>query len=267
MVMDSIKLKKQCKTCEFNFDGICIGGGDLYEYGSEITDNSQLCDAWGANLEYYTYETTTAPRFLREQLNDCNISYAKFSSMFNKYSQGEAIPINIFDAIKFIYGISMIDIAVLLNVTFGVVYRAKSCGIPAKRLSQFSDVLGIQQELLISTTTKDFDKLEETKDEFWSRPNIKTQLSSMPEWKEKLAYNISAFYLHCPIHLAWDFARVDKFYWSSKMPINHFTDSEKNMINFLTRRSKKCRPSVEIDYSLDITCSPHMRTTYDNHLR
>lgn len=261
--MDSIKLKKQCKTCEFNFDGICAGGGDLYEYGSQIIDDSQLCDAWSADLDYYTYETTTAPRFLREQLNDCSISYAKFSTMYDKYFQGEAIPINIFDAVKFIYGISMVDIAVLMDVTFGVVYRAKSCGIPAKRLSQFSDVLGLSQDLLMSITTGDFAKLQESKDKFWAQPNIQSRLNSMPRWKENLAYEISSFYLHCPLHLARDFARIDKFYWSSSMNIDNFTDSEKNMIGFLTRKSKKHKPALEIDYSLDIACNPHMRTTYN----
>ena len=30
-----MKVKRECNTCEFNFDGICAGHGDVYDYGEK----------------------------------------------------------------------------------------------------------------------------------------------------------------------------------------------------------------------------------------
>ena len=121
-------MKKQCKTCEFNFDGICAGHGDEYEYGAKIIDDTKCCDDWGADFEYFNYSMKSAPRFLREQYNDCHISYDEFTTKLNDLEVGNSVSINLFDAIKYIYGISMVDIAVLIDETFGVVYSEKPEG-------------------------------------------------------------------------------------------------------------------------------------------
>lgn len=255
-----MRLEKHCRTCEFNFNSVCAGHGNTYKYGDKITDETKTCDDWGASLDYYTYTTTYAPRFLRERLNECKISYVKFSTLLDDYIGGNGIPINIFDAVKFIYGISMVDIAVLLDVTFGVVYRAKTSGIPAKRIKQFTEVLGIPPELLISTTTKDFDKLRQAKEAFFARPNIEQRLNAMPEWKQTLAHDLSSVYFHCPIHIAKELARVDKIYWTAQMPKDGLTASEEKMIDFITRRNKNHQPYTGLEYSLDIACMPHVRT-------
>lgn len=259
-----MKLVRQCRTCEFNVDSICTGHGDIYKYGDKITDETQICDDWGANLDYFTYTTANAPRFLREPLNDCQISYGKFSSLLDSYIGEKGIPINIFDAVKFIYGISMVDIAVLLDVSFGVVYRAKTRGITAKRIKQFAELFGISPELLVSTTTRDFDKLRQAKEAFFARPDIEQRLNAMPEWKQTLAHNISSLYLHCPIHIAREFARVDKIYWTDQMPMEGLTESEEKMIIFITHSSKYYRPVISLDYSLDIACIPHMKIAMYN---
>lgn len=62
---------------------------------------------------------TTAPRFLRGPHNAYRISYQEFSKLFDDYSAGIPVTIDIFDAIKYIYGcaISMVDIAAVLDVT------------------------------------------------------------------------------------------------------------------------------------------------------
>lgn len=247
-------MEKQCKTCEFNFDGICAGHGDTYSYGEKITDDTKYCDDWGANLDYFSYVTKNAPRFLREQLHDCRISYGVFSSQFDDYVAGNSIPINFFDAVKFIYGISMVDIAVLLNVSFGVVYRAKTKGVPAKRINQFSKALCVEAELLKDITTSDFDKLRVSREDFFKQSNIEQRINSMPEWKLALANAISSIYLRCPIHIAKEFARIDKFYWTRGMPLNDFTESEKALVKYISHKS-----GVELEYSLDLACSPHMR--------
>ena len=130
-------MKKQCSNCEFNFGGTCAGHGDVYQYGETISDDTKCCDSWGASLEYYVNQTTTAPRFLRDAHNDCRISYHEFSKYVDDVESGKPVAINIFDAVKHIYGISMVDIAVLLGVTYGVVYRAKTKGFAKKYSSKF----------------------------------------------------------------------------------------------------------------------------------
>ena len=156
-------MEKSCKTCEFNFDGVCAGHGNVYEYGEKIVDDSKLCDDWSASLEYFTYQTNHAPRFLRDAYNRCCISYQEFSRKLDDFKDGKPVPINFFDAIKAVYGLSMVDIAVLLDVTFGVVYRAKTQGFSSKRIKQFSNALRVPENLLLNTTTGDFEELEQCK--------------------------------------------------------------------------------------------------------
>lgn len=253
-------LEKQCKTCEFNFNGVCVGHGDTYKHGDKIIDETKSCNDWGASVDYFTYTIVNAPRFLREPLIDCKIQYSEFLKLLDNYFKSDGISINFFDAVKYIYGISMVDIAVLLNVSFGVVYRAKTRGIPAKRLKQFSEILCVPPELLTSTSTHDFDKLQKGKKAFFSRPNIEQRLTAMPEWKKKLAHELSSVYLNCPLHIAKELARIDKIYWTKEMSLEGLTGSEEKMITFITRRSKKHQPVINLEYSLDIACKPHVYT-------
>lgn len=44
-----MKISKICKTCEFNFDGICAGKG-IYGYGEKITDMSIECNVMHCRL-------------------------------------------------------------------------------------------------------------------------------------------------------------------------------------------------------------------------
>lgn len=251
-----MKRVKECKNCEFNFDGICVGNGDLYDYGEKITDDSKCCEYWNSNLDCFSYEIYNAPRFLRETYHDCSISYSEFSSLLDNYIDGKSIPINIFDAIKLIYGISMVDIAVLLDVTFGVVYRAKTKGFAQKRIKQFSSGLFIDSKILLNCTTSNFDKLKESNKLFWSESNISEKLNTFPSWKKELSRTISC-YLKCPINFAREFTRVDKLYWDADMPLDDFTESEKKMINYIVKHNNK-QDVREINYFLDIACQPHL---------
>lgn len=253
-------MEKECSNCEFNFSGTCAGHGSVYKYGDTIIDDTKCCDDWSASFEYFCDETTSAPRFLREAFNDCRLSYAEFSKLNDDFLAGKAVPINIFDAIKHVYGISMVDIAIALGVSFGVVYRAKTKGFVQKRIKQFANGLCIPEKYLKGITTSDFDDLSKCKEEFFNRPNIKETLESVPEWKGNLARDISAVYVHCPIHVAKTIARVDKLYWNKNFSMSEYTDSEKVLINYISRDSKKHEPVHNLEYFLDIACSPHMRT-------
>lgn len=253
-------MDKQCSNCEFNFGGTCAGHGDTYQYGEVITDDTKCCDYWGASLEYYVNQTRTAPRFLRDAHNYCRISYHEFSKYVDDVESGKPVAINIFDAIKYIYGISMVDIAVLLGVTYGVVYRAKTKGFAKKRLNQFAAVLCIPERLLLNTTTEDFEELRKCKEIFSAQPNINEALESMPDWKMKLAQEISSVYVHCPIHIAKTLARVDHLYWNNSFAMDEYTESERVFINYIARGTKKQKPIHNLEYFLDIAGSPHMRT-------
>lgn len=252
-------MKKECSNCEFNLGGICAGSGSVYKYGEKIIDDTQYCDCWGASLGYYEEETKNAPRFLRDAYHDCRLSYSEFSRQYDDYLSGKAVPIDIFEAIKHVYGISMIDIAVVLNVSYGVVYKAKTSGFAKKRVKQFATGLCIPEKFLHAFSSSDFEELEKCKQAFFAQPNIKETMESMPEWKVKLAEDISSNYVHCPIHIARTIARVDKIYWNYSLPKEEYTESEQVFINYISRKTKKFKPIHELEYFLDNTCSPHMR--------
>jgi len=253
-------MKKQCSTCEFNSNKTCYGHGSVYQYGDIITDDTKCCDGWSASFEHFVTQTTTAPRFLRDALNDCRISYQEFSQYIDDFEAGNPVPINIFDAVKYIYGISMVDIAVLLGVTYGVVYRAKTKGFAKKRIAQFADGLCIPEKFLFNITTKDFDELKKCKEAFFAKPNISRTLEMMPDWKVKLSQEISSIYVHCPIHIAKSLARVDNLFWNNAFSMDGYTESEQMFINYIRKETKKCKAVHNLEYSLDIACSPHMHT-------
>lgn len=253
-------MKKQCSNCEFNFSGTCAGHGDVYQYGETISDDTKYCDSWGASLEYYMKQTTTAPRFLRDAHNDCRISYHEFSRYVDDFKSGKPVAVNIFDAVKNIYGISMVDISVLLGVTYGVVYRAKTKGFAKKRLAQFAAGLCIPERLLLNTTTGDFEELTKCKESFFAQPNINEILESMPDWKMKLAQEISSIYVRCPIHIAKTIARVDHLYWDKAFSMDEYTESERVFINYIARGTRQQKSVHNLEYFLDIAGSPHMRT-------
>lgn len=252
-------MKKDCSTCEFNFEGICAGHGDVYQYGEKITNDTKCCNGWSENFEYFQHKIATAPRFLRDFYNDYHISYQEFSKLVDDYNAGIPVTINIFDAIKYIYGISMVDIAVILNTTYGVVYRAKTQGIAKKRITQFANGLCIPERLLLNVTTDDFKELTRCKDEFFSNQNINKLLISMPNWKDRLAQEISAAYVHCPIHIAKSLARVDHLYWDEEVPLDEYTESERAFISYIARETKKYEAAHHLEYFLDIACRPHMK--------
>lgn len=252
-------INRCCKTCEFNSDGICAGHGDTYKYGEAITDDSRTCEDWGASFDYYSQITVNAPRFLREQLNDCRISYETFEYQYDDFLSDRSVPLNFFDAIKYIYGISMVDIAVLLNVSFGVVYRAKTQGIPGKRVKQFTDELLVNPEWLKKVTTSDFSRLSESRAALFAQPNIESRIAAIPEWKQKLIDKIcSKAYLSCPVHLAREFARVDKLFWTNDMPLDDFTAPERALVKYVSAHPSEPGRVVRIDYSLDMACTPHL---------
>lgn len=253
-VEEFMELKHQCSNCEFNFDGVCAGGG--LTYGQKIADASKCCEEWSANQEYFAYESLVAPRFLREKFHDCSLSYAEFSAQHDDFREGRAVPINIFDAIKYVYGLSIVDIAVLTDVTYGVVYQAKTKRIPKKRIQQFCNALCITEDGLLTNSTSVFNELRKGKELLVGQGKLTERLSRTPDWMQYIADYICNECLHCPVHLAKEFARIDRMYWEQGVNIDEYTGSEKALIAYLSKRNKSIR---SIEYFLDMAGVPHIK--------
>lgn len=252
-------MEKSCKNCEFNYDGICTGNSQVYKYGEKILDETQFYKCWSANFEYYSYELHAMPRFLREK----NHAGHRLYHAFDDYCAGKPVEINFFDAVKQVYGISMVDIAVLMDVSFGVVHRAKLQGIPQKRILQFSKALCVPPELLDINSTAVFEELEKTKQLFFAQEGIEQKLSAMPPWKNNLARTISQVTLKCPIHIAKELSRVDKFYWEMEDSMSEYTKSEQMFIEYVCKHTSKQLTAIE--YQLDRGCLPHFSIRYVNY--
>ena len=116
-------------------------------------------------------------------------------------------------------------------------HRARSMGTPDKRLKNFSQVLCIPINFFQKITTHDFDQLKICKEEFEQSTNIKAALEYVPEWKQKLIFNITN-YLHCPIHIAKEVARVDKLNWQIHSN-DILNDSVKILVDWVSKTAKK----------------------------
>lgn len=234
----------------------CYCEGEPVTYGEMDREDS---------FEEFVYNKRHAPRFLREAFNDCYIPYSEFLSRRTDYFAGKPVPINLFDAIKQVYGISMVDIAVVLGVSFGVVYNAKIKGVPAKRIGQLSSGLCIPEKILTKTTTADLEELEGCKEEFFARAGIDNLIQSVPEWKANLANEISNEYVRCPIDVARRIARVDKVVWEHGDSLDEYTGYERELIKYVSRESKKHKPVHHLEYSLLNSGHPRMYTRMINN--
>ena len=93
------------------------------------------------------------------------------------------------------------------------------------------------------------------------RDNIKAALEYVPEWKQKLIFNITN-YLHCPIHIAKEVARVDKLNWQIHSN-DILNDSEKILVDWVSKTAKKQKQTaLSIEYLLDRATLPHFHATY-----
>ena len=208
-----MSLIKQCGNCEFNFGGTCAGGdNDKHQYGATISDETAVCGGWGVSLDYFTEITHKAPWYIREPYDSMRIDYSTFEELLEADGRGEAIEVNIYDAIKHIYKISLVDLAVILGVSFNVIYRAKTHGTPEKRQSAFSKILCLPQKFFTQVTTHDFCELEQCAAVFSAQTDITLISKEMPDWKQAIAGEVSAV-LRCPIHIAKEIARVDFLKW------------------------------------------------------
>lgn len=94
-----MKISKICKTCEFNFDGICAGKG-IYGYGEKITDMSKECNGWGISLEYYSEVINRMPWYIKEPFERGKIYFNEALHKLEEDETEKGTQINIYDAIE-----------------------------------------------------------------------------------------------------------------------------------------------------------------------
>lgn len=228
-----------------------------YDNTTGVETTSGCSSEFEEYKEHLAHLQKIAPRFLREAYIDYHISLPEYSRLSEDYAAGRPIPVNLFDAIKRIYGISMVDIAVLLEISFGVVFKAKTTRIPAKRTLQFCSALCIPERFISSLTTDDFPELERCKEKFYDKPGITEAIMGFPSWKTDLANDACASF-QCPINIAKEIARVDKLIWKKGDSLDEYTESERVLIIYATRESKKYKPAHFLRYALNISGRSHL---------
>lgn len=152
-------LNKTCKTYEL-YDGKVCG---IYK-----TDKKEVCEDWGASLDYYNEITKTAPWYIRIPHERYEIQYEQFMELLQKDADGIPIEINIYDAIEEIYKLNDIELAGVLDVSVGVIQYAKRRKTIAKRKKQFSSKLHIPESFFDKFLSTQLNILEECKKEFQS---------------------------------------------------------------------------------------------------
>lgn len=98
---------KQCSTCDFNFSGKCGISGNM------IPDITQSCSDWEESQDYYAVMYQNAPWYIRNPYDE-NPS-VNLGELLEMDSKGEAITVNIFDAIKEFYGLTLVDLQFFLG--------------------------------------------------------------------------------------------------------------------------------------------------------
>lgn len=252
-----MKIIRQCRTCKFNFSGTCAcGDNDTHKYGDEIKNDNDCCEGWNVSFEYFTEITSNLPWYARESYLEGKISFSAVIDMLEADARGEAVEVNIFDVIKKIYDLSLVDLAIILNVSFGVMHRARRLGVPQKRIKKFSETLCIPIELFDKSTTADFDKIEKCKIEFYDKLENGAFEKNIPDWKKDLDIDVSNI-LRCPIHISRDIAFIDKLYWQTNN--NELNSNEQLLIDFLSKQAKKeNRELVKVEYYLDLSTGIHL---------
>ena len=120
-----MRIDKICKTCGFDFNGVC----GMYTTCKE----GEECDDWEASLEYYTEITKKAPWYIKKPYDQCKISYEKFLDLLQQDEQGVGVEINIYDAIEKVYELNSVELAGVLDVSMGVLGYASTQRTITKR--------------------------------------------------------------------------------------------------------------------------------------
>ncbi len=161
-----MKLNKTCKTCEFNFGGVCSGEGN-YKYGETIKELDMECESWDISFDYFCKITEEAPWYIKNQYKRGKIYFSEFLEKLEEDETVRGTVINIYDAIEHVYGIPWWELNEILEVSSGVVRRAVCQGTVDKRKKQFAPILCIPESFFDEFYSKQLKELEECKKQFF----------------------------------------------------------------------------------------------------
>lgn len=173
LIIELLKIKlhldKSCRTCEFNFDGICTGGE---KYGSKIEDLNSMCEDWGINFERYDFITSNLPWYFKNKFRRNKIGISKLLNLIELDEQNIPIELNIFELVEQVYGLSYPhEIAEIIGIPETVLCYAYMHGTPLKRIGDFSSKLCIPMKYFENVTTVDIPEITKCKNEFLKRYN------------------------------------------------------------------------------------------------
>lgn len=229
----------------------------------KITDDSKGCDDWGADVKYYTEITENAPWYIREDYNDCKISYGEFLKRIDDDDNGIPIKVNLYDAVEKIYGISRVELAEILNVSLGVVNYARNQGTVAKRVVDFSMKLFIPVKFFSQITTNDFKELEKCKDEFFSQGNPRAARDKNMKWKREKFLPMVQEFLNCSCEMAEKYYVITHLEWTKNAKMDNHNELEREFIDFVVRTHRnKGYELSSFEYQIDKIGRPKLSLNY-----
>ncbi|MCM1114324.1 MAG: hypothetical protein NC397_02375 [Clostridium sp.] len=212
-----LHLDKTCRTCEFNFDGICAGGE---KYGSRIEDLNNVCDDWGINYDHYDYITSNLPWYFKNKFKRNKIGIGGLLYLIELDEQNVPIELDIFELVEQVYGLRYPhEIAEALGVSESVLCYAHMHGTPLKRIGDFSSKLCIPMKYFEKVTTLDIPEITKCKNEFLKRHNgsleeIKQSTNERLAKEEEIENKIN--------YPKWKKEFDDKLHMYAKIsPLNH----------------------------------------------
>lgn len=126
-----------------------------------------MCKDWDISFEHLMEVCSQAPWYIVDNFNKgIDFSWGSVIEKLEKENRGEAVEINLYDAIEKIYGLNIVNLADLLGVSVGVVARAKSRYTPEKRIEHFATTLRVPVDFFYKFTNQDLPKLEFCFEEF-----------------------------------------------------------------------------------------------------
>ncbi|MTK08472.1 MAG: hypothetical protein F8N38_15480 [Hungatella sp.] len=234
-----MRLIRECKTCEFNFDGVCAGEGNAYEYGARIIDDTKECDGWEAGFEYYSLITEEAPWYIKEKYKNYKIQYDEFIKEIEDDHNGLPIEVNLYDAIEKIYDLTLVELAEVLNVSLGVINYAKSHGTIPRRTAEFSTRLCMPTKFFNNFSSLDFNELKKCKEEFYSVGNPKDERNKNAQWKEESLIPKVACCLGSVDDIAQKFYTITHVEWKKGNSLDSYNELEKEFIDFIIFTQKR----------------------------
>lgn len=258
-----MKVKRECNTCEFNFNGVCAGHGDVYNYGEKIIDDTKGCDDWGADFKYFSEVMKEAPWYIKNDYENCKISFEEFLKKLDDDNNGIALKINLYDAIEKIYDLSFVELAEVLGVSLGVVNYARFQGTTAKRVSEFSAKLCIPVGFFNYFTTHDLEELKRCKKEFESNGDPKVFCDKKMKWKEEKLIPRIMECLGCTYTSAQKYYTITQVKWRKNMEISELNELEKEFVEFIIRINKRKKHElISFEYLIDGIGFPKLYMNY-----